>query len=151
MPNESQHIRLRTTRATFVVGFCLCVYWVVLFYSTHTKLPPNLLPGNSDKYIHTSAYAVLGVLLISVRATRGPFRWTSVASRWLCLAAYGAFDELTQLLANRTADLHDWYADLFGAAIGLCAATVVIRSLQLYPRPDKSSSTLPVQPSAVAE
>ena len=157
---KAQPQRPILAKATLFVAFALGVYWAILFYCTHTRLPPGLLPGNSDKFVHFGAYAVLGVLLICLRATRGTFSWISVAARWVFLAAYGAFDELTQLLVNRTADLHDWYADIFGAAVGLCATTVAIRWLRKLPGSDRLNrhvvadglnSVLPAQPSALAE
>lgn len=114
------------TVATLIAATALCLYWAVIFYATHTKLPPGLLPGNSDKLMHFVAYAVLGALLISVRATRGIYPWSSLWKRWAILAAYGAFDEVTQLLVNRTADVRDWLADITGAALGLGLVTLVL-------------------------
>lgn len=115
---------------TFVITTILCVYWVVLFYSTHTKLSPGILPGNSDKYVHFAAYGLLGALLMALRASRGAFPWTSIVARWVVLAMYGAFDELTQLLVNRNADFQDWFADIIGSAIGIGIVTVISRAIQ---------------------
>ena len=117
----------RASRATILVTLLLCFYWGALFYSTHTPLPVRALPGNSDKVIHCSAYAILAMLLLSLRAIRGPFQWTSILGRWLFLAFYGAFDELTQAFVKRTPDLEDWFADLFGAAIGLAIVTLALK------------------------
>jgi VanZ family protein len=111
--------------ATVIIFVVLSIYWVLMFYGTHTYLPPGMLPGNSDKLIHGGGYALLGILLMSLRATRGPFPWTSVVARWVVLAVYGAFDEVTQMFVNRTTDLHDWYADITGAALGLVVVTVL--------------------------
>lgn len=112
--------------ATIIVAGALTVYWVALFYGTHSRLPPGLLPGQTDKLIHLAAYAGLGALLITVRATRGTYPWTSLWRRWIVLAIYGAFDEITQMLVNRTADVRDWLADLIGAAIGLGLVTFAL-------------------------
>lgn len=117
--------RLATAAVTLLLG----VYWIALFYGTHSTLPPGMLPGNSDKYVHFTSYAGLGVLLMSLRAIRGTYSWKSVFARWFVLVAYGAFDELTQMLVNRTADFRDWYADICGAACGLAAVTFVVWSL----------------------
>lgn len=114
---------------TFVITTMLCVYWAVLFYSTHTQLPPGILPGNSDKFVHFAAYGLLGALLMALRASRGSFPWTSVVARWVVLGMYGAFDELTQLLVNRNADFQDWFADIIGAAIGIGIVTVISRTI----------------------
>jgi len=113
--------------ATLVIAVLLCLYWVALFYGTHTKLPPGLLPGNSDKVVHFLSYGGLGALFMSLRATRGTYGWYSVVARWFVLAGYGAFDELTQLLVNRTADVLDWSADICGAAVGLGLVTLFVR------------------------
>lgn len=110
--------------ATHIAFWMLVVYWGALFYGTHTKVPEGLLPGNSDKLIHFWAYAGLGILLMSLRATRGVYSWMSIVYCWLLLAAYGAFDELTQLLVNRNADVNDWLCDVTGAAAGLATVTL---------------------------
>jgi len=122
---------------TFVITTILCVYWAVLFYSTHTKLPPGMLPGNSDKFVHFTAYGLLGALLMALRASRGSFPWTSIVARWVVLAMYGAFDELTQLLVNRNADIHDWFADVVGAAIGIGIVSTISRTIH---RPGRRSA-----------
>ena len=106
----------------------LLVYWGALFYGTHTKVPEGLLPGNSDKFIHFWAYAGLGILLMSLRATWGVYPWISIVICWVVLATYGAFDELTQLLVNRSADMNDWLCDIAGASAGLAIVTLVVWS-----------------------
>src|SRR5438128_1386058 len=88
----------RRSKATLAVMSMIGVYWLTLFYATHTKLPPNLLPGNSDKFVHFAAYALLAVLLMSLRTIQGPYSWLSILVRWLVVAGYGILDELTQLL-----------------------------------------------------
>ena len=119
IPADTRLPHRQVRMASLAISIVLCVYWVVLFYGTHMTLAPGTLPGNSDKYIHCTSYGVLGVLLMSLRANRGAFPWTSAFGRWLCLAAYGAFDEWTQTFVNRTADFHDWCADVIGAAFGI--------------------------------
>ena len=57
---ESWPERLRMPAATLMVAIALGIYWAALFYGTHTKLPPNALPGNTDKFIHLIAYGGLG-------------------------------------------------------------------------------------------
>ena len=108
----------------------LCVYWVALFYGTHTKIPPGMLPGNSDKVIHFFAYAGLGMLWAILRATQGALTWSNLSWKWLMLAAYGVFDELTQLLVNRNADLKDLLFDVSGAATGLTIVAFAVWGFQ---------------------
>lgn len=122
----------RVRFATAVIALALGLYWAVLFYGTHTRLPPGLLPGNSDKYVHFTSYAILGVLLLSLRATWGTFSWMTVYRRWFLLAGYGAFDELTQMLVDRDADIKDWLADVGGAACGLGLVTFVVWRLYRF-------------------
>ena len=126
--------RRRISIATAIVATALSIYWVTLFYGTHMKLPPGVLPGHSDKLVHFCAYAALAVLLMSLRFTRGGYSWFGVICRWLILAAYGVFDEQTQKLIHRTADLHDWYADLLGAAFGLAAVIFLVWCFRRSPK-----------------
>lgn len=137
--------------ATLVFGVMLVLFWGVLFYATHIPLPPGLLPGNSDKMIHTAAYFVLAVLLLSFLATKGPFTWWAVFIRWIVLAAYGAFDEVTQTLVSRTADIEDWFADITGAALGLCLTTAVVWFWRRINRRDHLTSVAAVHQSPVTE
>ena len=141
----SSEDRLKANRwpaVTVAVALILATYWAALFYGTHVRLPPGVLPGNSDKVIHFFSYAGLATLLLSLRATRGQFPWISVIGRWVCLAVYGAFDELTQALVNRSPDLHDWYADICGVTLGLGLVTFVYWCLR------KSSKTATLSPTS---
>jgi VanZ family protein len=131
-----QPSRRRMPFVTLLTLMILALYWGAMFYGTHTRLPPGILPGNSDKYAHLGAYAGLGALLLAVRATRGNYPWSSVAGRWLVLACYGAFDELTQLLVNRNADVMDWLADIAGSALGLGIVNLFV---WLFRRPSPPS------------
>lgn len=117
----------RKSTATLVVTLMLAVYWTALFYGTHARLPPGALPGNSDKMIHFGAFLGLGTLLMTLRATRGAYSWTDVFIRWCVLVGYGAFDETTQTLVGRDAELFDWLADSAGAAAGILLVTFVCR------------------------
>ena len=123
---KSETDQPQTSLATRVVFVMLCVYWAALFYGTHTKVPEGFLPGNSDKFIHFWAYAGLAILLLSLRVTQGASTLLSVLIAWFTLALYGAFDELTQLLVNRNADIVDWVCDVTGAAAGLALVTTVV-------------------------
>ena len=123
-PSQSQHRRVPP--ATFFVATLLAVYWGALFYGTHIRLPSGLMPEHLDKLIHFLSYMGLGILFLSLRATRGVFPWSSVIARWFVLAAYGAFDELSQMVVGRNCDPADWLADITGVAIGLAIVTFFI-------------------------
>ena len=116
---------------TVIMAVVLGIYWAALFYATHMPIPQGMLPGNSDKFIHFVAYCGLGTLLMGLVATRGPIKWPGVIICWLILATYGVFDELTQLLVSRNADVRDWLYDISGAATGL----LVVASLVWCVRP----------------
>lgn len=103
----------------------LCLYWGLLFYATHMPMPMGMMPGNSDKFIHFVAYFGLGGLLLAYRASLGPVSRRLLLVCWLVVTVYGAFDELTQLLVNRHADVYDWVFDVTGAAAGLLTAALV--------------------------
>ena len=123
---QSNSDQPKTSLFARVLLVMLCVYWAALFYGTHTKVPEGLLPGNSDKFIHFWAYAGLAILFMSLRVTRGADSWLNGLIAWFILAVYGVFDELTQLLVNRNADIFDWVCDVTGAAAGLALVTLTV-------------------------
>jgi VanZ family protein len=94
-------------------------YWLLIFGGTHA--PGNTGPGygNSDKLAHFGAFCGLAFLLCgSVASFRrlGPASYGAIIGLAAC---YGIIDELTQMLvANRTADVLDWLADITGALVG---------------------------------
>jgi VanZ family protein len=96
-------------------------YMVLIFVESSMSNAP--LPSNvSDKWAHTAAYALMGVL--AVRAVHGglPARVTSRAAliAMLITIGYGAFDELHQwFVPGRSADPFDLLADASGGVIGL--------------------------------
>jgi VanZ family protein len=115
-------------RNTVLLTIALVLYWLVAFLGTHIPIPAGVIPrGGGDKVLHFIGYAILASLLMGLRASRGSFGWYSVVMRWLVLAAYGAFDEATQRLVGRHADVADWYADLMGACCGLGFVVLLVR------------------------
>lgn len=117
---EARPLRRRSYGpVTILLAVLLVLYWASLFTATHVPLPRGVLRHGGDKLAHFLAYGGLAALMMSVRASHGPFGWRSVIGRFIVLVAYGAFDELTQLLVRRQADWWDWMADVVGVAIGL--------------------------------
>lgn len=111
----------------------LAVYWIALFTGTHIPIPQSVNLENSDKWIHFLAYTGLAAQLTVVvgwRARRGLQAW-HLAMIGLGLAAFGGFDELTQMLVNRTADWLDWSADLGGIFTGIAIGAIAVRLLGL--------------------
>ncbi len=95
----------------------LIAYWLTIFTLTH--LPARDLPHIqvSDKIEHLAAFGVLSILLNLVLGTR-----LTTNRDWLTVAivlAYGAIDEWLQTPVGRDCDLHDWFADGTGAALGV--------------------------------
>lgn len=86
----------------------------------------NTVPGAEyiwDKFLHTCAYAVLGVLLL--RASHGGlggFRpWPALGS-FLFTIGYGITDEVHQtFVPGRSASAFDVAADALGAVVALAA------------------------------
>jgi VanZ family protein len=90
------------------------------FAATHT--PPSGLPNIqvSDKLLHFVGYLVMGSLALWQGLTPGVTPHRNKPLRVLLfLAAYAAFDEMTQPLVGRACELLDWTADLAGAIMGL--------------------------------
>ncbi len=102
-----------------VLLILLLVYATTLVVFTH--LPVEDVPdtGASDKLLHFGAYAVLGVLAAAnLRVRRTPTIAQGILI-WGGLAVFGAFDEMTQALVERSPELLDWSADIVGAAAGV--------------------------------
>lgn len=93
---------------------CVLV-WVTAFVATH--IPVDKLPTGhlSDKTLHFLGYFILCCLLVLVLASRSLPRPKRVCIAIFVMAAYGAIDELTQLLVGRSASVGDWIADVLGA------------------------------------
>jgi VanZ family protein len=99
--------------------FLTIAYWIGILTLTH--LPPDDLPSihAPDKLAHFLAYWGLSMAL----GVLGLIFWP----KWRLLpliiipivAAYGAFDEITQPMFHRDAELNDWFADCTGAAIAM--------------------------------
>ena len=100
----------------------LSVYWAVAFGMTHTPggdidLVPSFL---TDTAMHALGYCILGGLSIWVLAASRPrLMGTTILAAYAGLLAYGAIDEWTQPLVNRSCELSDWIADAAGAALGV--------------------------------
>ena len=142
---ESAHRRNLTALLTIV----LVLYWLIAFLGTH--IPLRILAGvmpphNGDKVLHFVGYAILAALLMGLRASRGSFGWRSVVRRWMLLAVYGAFDEVTQRLVGRHADVADWCADMVGVLCGLGLVVLLVRVCSS--RSVKRKSPLPADKAA---
>lgn len=107
------------------------IYWIALAVIIH--MPPESLdvaPSlmhrlHADKLFHCGSYGLLAILLAGIielhaELRRAMTKWSRTAGTvFFVVAAYGAIDELTQPLTNRTCDPWDFAADVLGAALGL--------------------------------
>ena len=112
-------------RAARVCWGLTIAYWVGLFVLTHLPLPKLPYVPVRDKTGHFVAYALLaGALMVSLWLGRRAAPPGVVVLG--VLLAYGAVDEWTQLLVNRSCELADWYADAAGAAAGVVAVSILV-------------------------
>ena len=97
-----------------------CVYWLALFVGTHI---PSVGLGDShwlDKLVHAAAYFGLAVLHCAAAAMIWRHGMAIYLGVFSIAVAYGALDELSQLLVpGRTANFWDWTADVAGATCGI--------------------------------
>lgn len=123
-PSGSTWYRLAVTGA-------LGLYWLTMFAATHVpKIPKAFEPSFSDKWQHYVGYAGLGFLLSACWFTRRPLSWKRAA--WLSAvpAVYGAFDEVTQPLFGRDAELLDWRADIVGGVTGIALYAILSTAIR---------------------
>jgi len=123
----------------------LVVYWLAMFVGTHYPKAPELLFNANDKLCHFAAHAGLACLLVSWWQLAPLGRRMSslkIAAIAIALvAAYGAFDEITQIPVGRDCELLDWVADVSGGIVGSLSATLAFslgRGLRPANRPPGS-------------
>jgi VanZ family protein len=116
-------------RYALILSAIAGMYWLVLFAATHyPRQIPGLDTGHLDKVVHFSAYAVLAFVVAAACTARvGRLGWSALLALVLGLAIYGALDELTQALVNRSCSVYDWLADVAGATVGTLLFAVVAR------------------------
>ncbi len=113
------------------IGWLLACYWTLMFVCSHVTLSEGSPALEiQDKVLHFAAFAGLALLAMTYQHVRkGGTGWLDLAAVWGILAAYGAFDEITQIPVGRTGDPLDWLADAAGAAAGLLAFVVLRAAL----------------------
>jgi len=115
------------SRNAFTISFW--VYGLILVVATHAPAKEVQFLAraaengmlDADKLLHLTAYGVLG--LLAGLAYGGRWQNASTAALWLftLLTAWGLFDEMTQPLFGRLADVSDLIYDILGSGIGLLA------------------------------
>ena len=101
----------------------LLIYWPTLFVIAHIPIPQLVRKaGVSDKSLHFIAYLILGFLLWFAVSPDRKVTWRRAAA-WLVFAVgicYGVIDELLQgVVAGRSCDAMDFFADVIGVLTGL--------------------------------
>jgi len=108
-------------RRRYLVIACAIV-WTAAFVVTHT--PSEHLPRlhAKDVTLHLIGYFIIASLFLVTLYARGTSRHRRAALVFLIMLTYGALDEITQPLVNRSAAFFDWVADGIGtiAAILVC-------------------------------
>jgi VanZ family protein len=108
-----------------VVWSLTALYAIALFIATH--LPPSEIPKlrTGDKFLHFTAYLVLGTLFCM---SLWPTRLSSVIvgiTALMAALAFGAIEEWTQPIVGRICSIRDWYADAAGATCAVIVMTLV--------------------------
>jgi VanZ family protein len=105
------------------------IYWPAIFFLTHTPLPRVAYQANlSDKNLHFMVYFILVFLLWGTIKPDSKVTWNQPAV-WIILAVtvwYGVMDEWLQgFVHGRTADVHDFFADLAGTLTSLAILSIL--------------------------
>lgn len=98
------------------------ILWPVLFrvalLLVHSGQVPRWVAGH-DKLLHMLYFAIMAVLVWrGFRFERRLAPWPAAWAAFALVAVYGGIDEFTQQFrSHRSADIHDWFADLAGASV----------------------------------
>ncbi|MDG2405064.1 MAG: VanZ family protein [Paracoccaceae bacterium] len=85
---------------------------------------PTPTPGGTDKVVHFVAFAALAFPLARTRRFGLLFVFIGAS-------AFGGAIELIQPRFNRSSDVNDWLADIFGVMLGI-ACGLLYRRLRKY-------------------
>ena len=114
-----------------LLATCLTV-WTAAIIATH--IPPGRVPhmGVSDKLLHVLGYFVLAsVFWMTLKGYRVN-RLMRITCVLMGMLAYAAFDELTQPIFNRDANILDWLADVIGTVISVIGLETVLFIIQKW-------------------
>ena len=107
--------RLRRPMERRLITLACGLYW--LFAAVTSHIPQRHVPEIevSDKVLHGGGYFVLASLFWLAMAARSFGRRARLLLVLSVIPLYGALDELTQPLVNRTCEVWDWVADSLAA------------------------------------
>ena len=107
------------------VVLALVVLWLAAFTATHLhpeELPEIYVP---DVVMHAAGFFILGGTFFLALLSHGVRRRRRDAIVLGVLAAYAAFDEITQPLIGRLAAWEDFLSDLAGTAAAVIVAEAI--------------------------
>lgn len=100
----------------------LALYWPALFILAHIPIPQLVYRARvSDKILHIAAYLILAFLLWFAVNPDKKVNWRKKTVWWIILiiTSYSILDESLQRYVGRSCDIHDFWANIAGAAVGL--------------------------------
>ncbi|PCI21420.1 MAG: teicoplanin resistance protein VanZ [Piscirickettsiaceae bacterium] len=102
-----------------LIGYSGFIYYL----SDQSSLPTPTLFAHQDKLFHATAYGILGFFAIGYFSRVLTKYRLALIVAFVFSAMYGASDEWHQsFVEGREADVYDWLADMFGAALLLLVA-----------------------------
>ena len=122
---------------TLLVVFVL--YSVSLIVATHLPRVPTFVRPGADKWLHFGAYGCQATLAMGTLYFTNRLGLKNVVYLTIILVIFGVFDELTQPIFSRQAELLDWVADCAGVFFGVCSAYLVIHIRGEMKSPKKGS------------
>jgi len=94
----------------------------IFYLSSESNPLPALTSRVWDKLLHLIEYGGLAALLCRAFLGEGLGWLTGILGAVVLTSAYGASDEWHQLFTpGRDSDIHDWFADTLGGAVGTIA------------------------------
>jgi VanZ family protein len=137
------------TRIRWLAGVALVLYWLSMFTGTHIPVAAEVVLNTNDKLLHFSGFFGLAFLLELVLLRSRPISYGRFFAAIGILAAYGAFDEITQTLVGRDCDVRDWLADISGATCGaLLGVAAVLVWRRFWPEERAADANELSQPEA---
>ena len=119
-----------------------------LLFWIPTQTGKTALEGISDKVCHVTVYTFLTFLLFWYR---GQTQWRVMATLVGLATAHACATEFFQrFVPERTSDILDLFANLFGIALGACAGVAVLRFSRRTVA-EGPETPVPVSPSQVAQ
>jgi VanZ family protein len=105
------------------------LFWPILALVLWGQLQPNMptaLQGINDKFLHFSAYFILGAMAGGAIKQRGWVKWAVLG-----LIVLGAIVEFIQGFVGRTPSLLDGITNGAGALVGALVARLVVDFLRI--------------------